>query len=163
MSHSMCGVPFRGTGTFRPLSGLSECLAASRRTHASRPNREAKAEGREDRSESIQARITPLRERSVERFAGKPRLARERRHASHRLGYSAKGDGHGARIAIFEHGLNVCGDLSLAPQVIRRSKRAASACGLSSLSSTHKLVQCPAVVPAAIARDIDIYVKLWLN
>jgi hypothetical protein len=126
-----------------PASGRLASRSASCATTASCPHGEAQTKRREDRRERVEARITALRESSIERLSGKTGLACERSHAAHRFGYGAKSDGHGACITILEHRFNVGGDLGLALQVIRRAERAAWACGPCSLSSTHELVRYP--------------------
>ena len=102
---------------------------------------QAQTESRQDRRERIETWITPGRQGPIQGLAGQPCLARKGCHTSDGIRHSSKGDGYRARVPILEHRLNVGGDLDLASQMLRRSERAAWACGLCSLSSMHVLAR----------------------
>src|SRR5487761_497596 len=109
--------------------------AATLRQHS-----QSQTESRQDRRKRIETWITPGGQGPVEGLAGQPCLARKGCHTADGFRHSSKGKGYRARVTVFEHRLNVGGDLGLASQMLRRSERAAWACGFCSLSSTHVLV-----------------------
>ena len=71
-------------------SGRRASRPASCATTASCPHGEAQTKRRKDRRERVEARITALRESSIERLSGKTGLACERSHAAHRFGYAGE-------------------------------------------------------------------------
>jgi len=92
-----------------------------------RLHRKTQAEHGQNRRQRVDARIAFAGKGAVQGFPRKSRLLGECRHTAHGIGDRAQRDRYRTRVAIFEHGLNVRGDLGLALEVVRRLEWLASA------------------------------------